>query len=163
MQEIWKDIPSYEGLYQVSNLGRVKSLGNRYHRHNEILLKPKKDKYGYHIVTLYKNSRPKCYSIHRLVMMSFVGKSNLTVNHKNEIKTDNKLDNLEYMTNKDNVRYSQGHKIKATHINTEEILHFNSTKEVNEHGFSQGNVWACLKGKKKTHHNYRWEYESEVV
>lgn len=162
-QEIWKDIPGYEGLYQVSNLGRVKSLGNRYHRRKELILKPKLDKYGYYIVSLYKNSKPKMYGVHRLVMLSFVGWSNLTVNHKNEIKIDNRIENLEYMSNKDNVRYSQAHKIKATHIITGEVLHFKSTKEVNEYGFSQGNVWVCLHGIKKTHHNYRWEYDSEVM
>lgn len=112
-------------------------------------MKPKVDKDGYYIVSLYKNGKPKMYGVHRLVMLSFVGWSNLTVNHKNEIKIDNRIENLEYMSNKDNVRYSQAHKIKAIHIITGEVLHFKSIKEVNEYGFSPGNVWVCLHGIKK--------------
>ena len=161
--ERFNDIPGYVGYYQVSNLGRVKSVGGRYHRVHDKYLKQKINKYGYCEVSLYLMGKAKTYLVHRLVMLSFVGPSDLTVNHINQNKRDNRLCNLEYMSNKDNVRYSQAHKIKATHILTGEVLHFNSTKEVKSYGFSQGNVWVCLKGMKHKHHNYIWEYESEVV
>lgn len=159
--EEYRDIPDYEGSYQVSNFGNVLAL--RYHQGRfSRVLKPKTDKYGYLCVRLSRKGVGKCFTIHRLVMLTFKGKSNLTVNHIDKNKINNKLSNLEYMSNKDNVRYSLAHKIKATNIQTGEVLHFKSTKETNEHGFSQGDVWACLKNIKKTHHGFRWEYE-EVI
>lgn len=160
--EVWKDIPSYEGLYQVSNLGNVKSL-NKYHHKREQILKPKKDKYGYLCVRLSKNGELKDFTIHRLVMLSFVGESNLTVNHKDENKKNNRLDNLEYMSNKDNVRYSQAHKIKAINIDTGDIIYFNSTKETNLYGFQQANVLRVLKGQYKQHKGYIWQYVDKEV
>ena len=81
-QEIWKDIPGYEGLYQVSNLGEVKSLGR------EVLLKPIRNKKGYLLVALYKNHIRKFKLIHRLVAQTFLSNSNdlPQVNHKDENK-----------------------------------------------------------------------------
>jgi hypothetical protein len=102
MIEIWKDIPDYEGLYQASNLGKIKSL-----KYNHIYNKcknlkgritPKK----YLMVALYKNNIRKDFKIHRLILQTFIGKSDLQCNHKNGIKTDNRLENLEYCTNKQN-------------------------------------------------------------
>lgn len=157
MREIWKDILNYEGKYQVSNLGNVRALN--YHRENKTrLLIPKVDKYGYLVVALYKNKIRKNYLVHRLVMSAFVGKSNLTVNHKDENKQNNKLENLEYMTTKDNVRYSQAIPIKAINTETGEELYFKSIKSVKEKGFSQGNVWNCLNGKYKQTKGYKFHY-----
>ena len=65
------------------------------------------------------------------------------------------------MTNKDNVRYSQATPIKAINIQTGEIIYFKSMKEVNEYGFSQGNVWKCLNGEYKQHKGYKWRYANE--
>jgi hypothetical protein len=85
-KEIWKDVPSYEGLYQVSNLGRVKSLKFG----KEKILKSGTNTKGYfYVILCNKNTQP--FSIHRLVMRAFVGESDLQVNHKNGIKTDNRL------------------------------------------------------------------------
>lgn len=90
-REIWKDIPSYNGLYQVSNLGRVYS--NYYNR----LLTPELNR-GYLRVSLSKDKKAKHYLIHRLVALAFIDNPmNLPcVNHKNEIATDNRADNLEW-------------------------------------------------------------------
>ena len=74
MCEVWKDIFGYE-LYQVSTLGRVKSLGNRSNHRNEIILKPAVVQ-GYLKVNLYKNSKGKIWSIHRLVALTFLKNSN---------------------------------------------------------------------------------------
>lgn len=122
-KEIWKDIPGFEGVYQVSDLGRVKSLerkipaGPGFRILSEALLKPMIDRYGYNCVNLYKDKKYKTKKIHRLVMSSFLGDSHLTVNHINKDKKDNRLINLEYMTSKDNTTYSIGIKILDTLTN----------------------------------------------
>lgn len=122
--ETWKDIPGFEGSYQVSDLGRVKSLerkltaGPGVRILPESILKPMVDRYGYLCVNLYKNRKYKTKKIHRLVMLSFVGESHLEVNHKNKITSDNSLVNLEYMTTKENTTYSLGIKILDTFTNT---------------------------------------------
>lgn len=160
MSEIWKDIPNYEGKYQVSNLGNVRALN--YHRENRVkLIIPHKDKHGYLRLGLYKNGKLKNYQVHRLVMLAFVRDSNLTVNHKDENKQNNKLENLEYMTNKDNVRYSQAFKIYGVHLKTGEKIYFNSTKEVINYGFDQHCVRRVLKGEYKQTKGYKFYYEKE--
>ena len=103
MSEIWKDIEGYESLYQVSNLGRVKSLarntGNQYANADRIL-KQKVCKTGYMSVGLVKDKRQKHFFVHRLVAMAFIpNPDNLPqVNHKDEDKTNNCVENLEWCT-----------------------------------------------------------------
>ena len=102
MKEEWKDIVGYEGLYQVSNLGRIKSLTT-----SKILKQHKVGK-GYLGVTLSKNSIQKYYRVHRLVLENFKpiddmhlkidGVSVLNVDHINNIKTDNRLKNLQWLS-----------------------------------------------------------------
>jgi len=101
-KEIWKDIPNYEGVYQVSNIGRVKSLKSG----EEKLLKPQKHRDGYMQVGLYKEGVGKLFKVHRLVMLAFVSESDLQVNHINGIKTDNHLENLEYCTGSQNIKHA---------------------------------------------------------
>ena len=106
MKEIWKDVAGYEGLYQVSNKGRVKSLDHvapNNHFHKGQLLKQRCDKNGYLIVGL-SNGKHKWFKVHRLVALAFIPnpQNYPTVNHKNEIKTCNEVWNLEWMTVKDN-------------------------------------------------------------
>lgn len=112
MNEIWKDIPEYEGLYQVSSEGRVKSLagdrevnGRIYHIRRDRILE---SQYGeYPFVVLSKNNITKQYLVHRLVLTSFFGSGDgLQVNHKNGIKSDNRLENLEWCTAKENIRHA---------------------------------------------------------
>lgn len=106
--EIWKPIPGYENYYQVSNYGNIKSLprilknGYATYLSKEKLLTPKKNSTGYLWVKLCIGNE-KSFSVHRLVMLAFIGKSDLIVNHKDLDKTNNKLDNLEYCTIKENV------------------------------------------------------------
>lgn len=99
--EIWKDIPNYP--YQVSNLGRVKSLSfydTNGHLHTERLIKPQKVGSGYLKVVLKKNGIGKPFYVHRLVGMMFVNgyKDGLQINHKDEDKTNNISSNLEWIT-----------------------------------------------------------------
>lgn len=113
MEEIWRDIPGYEGLYQASNLGRIKSLPRKY-KPNESILKPQK-RNGYLKVELCKKDR-KQYSVHRLIMMTFSGSSKLSVNHIDGNKHNNNLENLEYCTQRENCRHVFTSKIKLTNI-----------------------------------------------
>ena len=100
--EIWKDIPNYEGRYQVSSLGRVKSFKFS----KERVLKCAVNSTGYILTNLYEKANRKAYKVHRLVMIAFIGESDLDVNHKNGIKTDNRLENLEYCTRSENVQHA---------------------------------------------------------
>jgi len=101
-EEIWKDIPNYEGAYQVSSLGKVKSLKWG----KERVLKFKKDRYGYTRVDLCKEGEKKNHKVHRLVMLVFAGESDLQVNHINGIKADNRIENLEHCTASQNTKHA---------------------------------------------------------
>lgn len=98
--ELWKDVKGYEGLYQVSDSGRVRNSTGQ-------IRKQTLNKNGYLYVNLCKGGKIHNYSVHRLVALAFVETDNerLTVNHKNEIKTDNRSCNLEWMTLNENLRY----------------------------------------------------------
>lgn len=114
MKEIWKDIEGYEGCYQVSNFGNVKSL-NYMHTGKEQILKLKTKKSGYLQVNLCKDGKIKTYTIHRLVAKAFVeNPDNLPqVNHIDEDKTNNRFDNLEWCDQKYNNNYGT-HNIRVT-------------------------------------------------
>ena len=178
-KEIWKDIKGFEGLYRVSNLGRVKSLERadaRGHRVKERILKTARDRYGYYQVVLCKNSIVKAYKVHRLVWSAFNGQipENIQVNHINEIKTDNRLENLNLMTCKENINWGTG--IERSHnkqINgkcSKSVLQFTldnilvkeypSIKQAErETGFAFQNISACCKGKHKQAYGYKWRYK----
>lgn len=108
MEEIWLDIIGFEGLYQVSSIGNVKRLtrtiknGSGVQLLEERPLKTYLSKRGYPFLILRKDNRSINKYIHRLVAESFIGKSDLQVNHINGIKTDNRVENLEFVTNREN-------------------------------------------------------------
>jgi hypothetical protein len=106
MEEIWKDIEFYEGLYQISNKGRVKSLEYKGIKREKIL-NPCKNKRGYLIVNLYKLQKVKSASVHRIVAKNFIpNKDNKTqVNHIDGMKCNNWIDNLEWNTSSENVNH----------------------------------------------------------
>ena len=108
MIEEWRPVVGYEGLYEVSNTGQVRSLDRFYYRlHKGKVLSPAKDRYGYLTVTLNCNGKSKTIKIHRLVAQAFIeNPDNLPqVNHKDEDKTNNNVDNLEWCTAKYNVNF----------------------------------------------------------
>ena len=120
MEEIWKDIQGYEGFYQISNLGRVKSLERIVHKNNGVI-QTRKERImaervstdGYYIAKLTLDGYSKSIAIHRLVAIHFIpNPDNLPeVNHKDFDRTNNRVDNLEWCTHLENIRYSwaEGH------------------------------------------------------
>jgi hypothetical protein len=107
MKEIFKDVKGFEGLYQVSNLGRLRSLGNSQKRKCKIR-KPFNTIRGYPYIRLHKKNKRTGSTIHRLVANAFIPnpENKATVNHINGIKTDNRVENLEWNTYKENVQHS---------------------------------------------------------
>jgi len=100
-QEEWRVIPGYPN-YEVSTLGNVRRITGGQGAVAGRLLKGKMSSLGYQLVHLHKKNKP----VHRLVMLAFVGPSDLSVNHKNGIKTDNRLVNLEYCTHSQNQKHA---------------------------------------------------------
>lgn len=132
MKEKWKDVLNYEGVYQISNLGRIKSLGNDKSRKTKIL-KTYIDKNGYEFVTLRNKGTKKNFSIHRLVAMAFVTNKNIfkynSVNHIDENKLNNKASNLEWCTSEYNAKYTVCRKVKfITYKNNKLLINFNYIK-----------------------------------
>ena len=126
MEEIWKTVKEYED-YMVSNLGRVKSLKFG----KEKILSQFYDKDGYNRVNLLSQGKQKNLGVHRLVALVFYGQNDLSVNHINGIKTDNRLENLEYVSNREN----QSHKFKnknTTSIYTGVSFHKKTNKWISE-------------------------------
>ena len=178
MKEVWKDIQGYEGKYQVSNLGNVKSVN--YHRtKKERILTPHKIS-GYLIVKLYKNGIQKNFLIHRLVSQAFIeNPENLPeVNHIDENKLNNRVDNLEFCDRKYNNNYGSHNERgletkKLRKCKNAEIPVLQFTKDgkfVNEYksiseaarctGINQGNIVSCLKGRLLTAGGFVWKYKN---
>ena len=169
-QEIWCDVKGYEGLYAVSNMGRVKSLGNDKSRREKIL-SPCKSGNGYLQVNLWKEGKVKRYSIHRLVLSTFSPCENsheLQVNHIDEDKTNNMLENLEWVTCKENcnhgtrnARRAEKKSIPVVQLSLEGkyIRSWKSSMDAErEGGFNNAHINSCCKGKLKTHKGYRFIY-----
>ena len=165
MVEEWRDIKGYEGLYQVSSLGRVKSLNYR-HTNREKILKYGKNNRGYLHVNLCKKGTIKSFQIHRLVAESFIFNPNnyKEVNHKDENKQNNRVDNLEWCDRKYNINYGTRNKklsesIKGSkHYKSRKVLcittgrRFNTIKEAAEYYYidSYINIIKCCKEKRKS-------------
>jgi len=114
MEEIWKDVKGYEGHYKVSNLGRIFSvereikIGTNIRKTGGKCMKTRVSKLGYERVTLNKFQVEKGYFIHRLVAVTFLGdySNSLQVNHKDGNKLNNHLENLEWVSAKENIRHA---------------------------------------------------------
>jgi len=121
MKEIWKDIKGFKGLYQISNLGRVKSLKKKrgFLILKEKILKSHLDNLGYQMLTLVKNKKHKQYRIHRLVAIAFISNLNnkKEVNHIDGNKSNNNILNLEWSTRSENMKHAD--KMGLRNINGE--------------------------------------------
>ena len=161
MNEIWKDIKDYEGIYQVSNFGRVKRV------ETDRILKGYKRTDGYLGLRLSKNKIVYNELIHRLVAQAFIPnpENKPQVNHIDEDKTNNKLSNLEWSTAKENSNYGTRNErisksIIATNLKTDESTDFNSGKEcARQLGLSPGNITNVLKGRYKQTGGYTFKYK----
>ena len=163
--EEWKDIKGYEGLYQISNKGRVKSLGNNKTK-KEKILKPRKCN-GYFSVRLCKKGeKPKPFDIHRLVAEHFLpNPDNLpVVNHKDENKLNNNVENLEWCTFAYNTIYSVngGKPRKIQCVETQQI--FDSSKDVIDKifpGRSTSVIRDHLRGRTKSAFGFHFKFIDE--
>lgn len=173
MEEIWKDIKDYEGLYQISSLGRVKSLWYG----KERILKLGKDKDNYLTTNLCKEGKIKIFKVHRLVAQTFIPNPNNypCVNHKDENKQNNTVENLEWCTHKYNVNYGTAIERRTDKLLNREDLskkvyqytkdgefvkEWESTKECErKNGFYHSTVSACCNGKLKTYKGFIWKYK----
>lgn len=172
MEEVWKDISGYEGLYQVSDMGNVKSLGNGRTHKKSVLLKPsacgKSMKYRH--VTLYKNGERKSRLIHLLVWEAFRGTipNGMQVNHIDENPGNNALSNLNLLTPKDNSnwgslpesRINKGGKWVIKLSKNNEILHFYQTaSQANrETGVNRSDISKCCRGELPSAGGFVWKY-----
>ena len=165
MNEEWKDINGYKGLYQVSNLGRVRSV-----RYNKERIMELSYSHGYLRVGLYKNNKLKSHSVHRLVAQAFLDNpDNLPcVNHKDECKTNNHVDNLEWCSHQYNNTYGTVIQ-RRTEKNAKTVYQYTmdgefvkkwiSMKEIElELGFHSTNISACCRGKRPMAYGYVWKY-----
>jgi hypothetical protein len=186
--EIWKDIKGYEGLYQVSNKGNVKSL-NRitinslgYKRKLKGKYKLQRNIKGYSYTTLHKKGIRNSYGVHRLVAISFIEnkKNKPQINHINGNKKDNRVENLEWCNASENQLHNYRKlnrkisraflgKFNEKHPNSKKIKQFdkggnliniyNSVAEVQRvTGFLQGNISSAARGDLNQAYNYYWEY-----
>ncbi|WP_334352211.1 NUMOD4 domain-containing protein [Companilactobacillus sp. HBUAS56257] len=167
--EIWKTIDGFENLYEVSNLGRVRSLF-RYKK----ILKPNCLKSGYQAVSLYKNKKKYLGLIHRLVAIAFIPNplNKPQVNHIDEIKSNNHVENLEWMTAKENMSYgtarertnkAQGQKVIQLDINGKMISQFDTENIASQMtGANRYKISAVINGHRKTAGGYLWKKVGEV-
>lgn len=171
MAEIWRDVQGYEGLYEVSNLGNVRSLPRATTR-GKTITKNNSGR-GYLQVVLYKNGKSKTHLVHRLVAQAFVPNpfNFSTVNHKDEQKNNNRFDNLEWCTIQYNLSYNNLHKRrglpKYRAVNQYTTLgvfikRWRGAQDVeNELGFNHSLISAVCRGKRKSTYGFVWRYADE--
>jgi len=179
-KEIWRDIAEYEGLYQVSNMGRVKSLAHVTIRKNGSklpikgrILKPQTNLNGYLFVALCNGCGKKKFLVHRLVCEAFLENpdNKPCVNHIDEDKTNNTAKNLEWCTYAENNNHGT-HNTRSAKARSKPVGQYTldgklikvwqSTMEVQRQlGFSHQSICAVARGKRKTANGYVWKYIDE--
>lgn len=170
MIEEYRDVIGFEGLYQVSNYGNIKRLGNNKQKKE----RPLKlyDRNGYLFVRLYKNGKAKNCLVHRLVAQAFIPNSDKKpeVNHINGIKNDNNVNNLEWSTRSENEQHaydsglcevSRKAKSKPVLCITTGEIYESINEAARQTGASPANIWNCCKGKRKTAKGLEWQYIEE--
>lgn len=175
MNEIWRDIPGYEGLYQVSNYGNVRSM-NYMNTGTVKVLKQKVNNYGYSLINLNYNGERKTYSVHRLVTAAFLENpdNKPQVNHIDGCKINNNVSNLEYVTPGDNQKHAYDTGLKNSQgsyeANRKPVRCITTGKEfasINEaalyYNINRRSIGFCLSGKQKSAGKYngqklQWEF-----
>ena len=165
MIEELKDIKDYEGEYAITRDGRVWS-----YKSNKFL-KPVLDKDGYHKVNLHKDKKMKTFRIHRLVADAFIPnpKGLPQVNHKDENKSNNCVENLEWCDAKYNMNYGtrteRAAKKQSIPVYCEELdrVFDGARQAARELGLDNSNIIKCCKGKLKTHRGYHFRYAETSV
>lgn len=158
--EIWKDIEGYEGLYQVSNLGRVKSLPKWGAKGG--IMRPSHNKKGYLQICLTKDKIKTMFLVHRLVAFAFpdiCGKwfEGAEINHKNMRRDDNRAENLEWISHAANIVFSQGITVRQYNSKWKLVGEYSSLSEAAQKtGCCQGNITLCRQGKQKMHKGFYW-------
>lgn len=170
--EVWKDIESYEDIYQISNLGNVK---RKYANGKTKIIKPYLNKCGYFYVCLCKYNKKKLFRVHKLVALAFIGNipKNMEVNHINGIKTDNRVENLEYVSRGYNLlhayenglekrQYNNAKKSKSVNqydLNNNFIKTWESVNEIQRQlKYCKQNISQCCNKKINTAYGYRWTF-----
>lgn len=170
--ETWKDVENFEGLYRISNLGRIYSLTR------DVYMKGKCNNRKYRQITLTNNKKQHYFLLHRLVAMHFIDNpQNLPqVNHIDEDKENNAVDNLEWCTNLYNcqhgtrntrVRNSEGYikaleerkrKVIGLSVNSDVEIKLNGIINAKMLGFLPGKIIDCCQGKCEIYRGFKWEY-----
>lgn len=169
--EIWKDIPGYEGYYQASNKGNIKSMlfqcnltGKKYPR--ERVLKQKIDKDKNKRVELWKNGENKTWLVHRLIGITFLGipKEKMTINHKDGNRLNNNLDNLEWLSLADNIRhgfktdlYPQKHVLLTNKITGKKEIMLSMSQASKYIGKKVKYISDAIRNNKQENEIYKWE------
>lgn len=178
MEEIWKDIPEFCG-YKASNMGRIKSFLRDKTKKGKIL-----DLHigvgGYVYVVLRKNKKSYNLRLHRIIAKCFINnpKNFPCVNHKNEIKTDNRAENLEWCNFSYNANYGKRNKQIANKLRNNSKTSFKiaqfskngdfvkvwpSSKEIQRNlNYHSGHIIKCCKGKHKSAYGYIWKYKKDL-
>ena len=176
--EKWEPIIGYEGVYEISNRGRVKSLSRKeyngfgYFIRGELIRKIQLSEKGYGVLKLTKNKITKNHKLHRLVAEHFIPNPNnyKTVNHKDENKLNNNVGNLEWCTQQYNLAYgntrlrqSEGQNIPVYKCDMlgDVLKRYDSMLDTKCDGFNNGSVSRCCNGKQDSHKGYKWRYADE--
>ena len=175
MEEIWKDVVGYEGLYQVSNMGNVKSLNWRGLGVEKNLYLKKHNK-GYLKVELASDGKRKSYTVHMLVAIAFIPNPLCysQINHIDENKANNCVSNLEWCTpSENNLKYHKNHpnqkrkgkrkgnRVQQISLDGELIREWDNARQVfTETWMSDWSISECCRGNRKTAYGYKWQYAS---
>lgn len=159
MEELWKPVVGYEGKYEVSNLGRVMSLNYRNTGTKKLLanqLRPD----GYLQVSLSHKGKQYKPKVHQLVAQTFIPKSISTdeVNHIDKDRSNNLASNLEWVSRKENVRYSHSKKVVAMDYLGNIVHEYSSATEAAIDGFRQQSISRCCLGQRISYKGLYWSF-----